>query len=252
MRIVSFLIAGTIPAKNDAWIIGDEFVNKIYHSFQHMRDSARTDRRSGPGPYLFNYYNISCFTPNPKSVLRDVLARLVNCFIKALNNAKRLPRLVIVIPEADLCNYINYNNFDMKILANKAINWIMIQMNRALEAKQENLAARCPGSILSTEPKFIWVEKFNRVNDFSKLMSVHYKYNEALQEQVLKRVRYYSIDVEQEMMDAKLFDMANNLNGRGVIRFWKEIDKQIQLFDERKKTLKPTLKDQQMTMDNAK
>ena len=188
---------------------------------------------------MYQYYNVFCFTPNPKSVLRNVLARLVNCLIKALNNAKKMPRMIIIIPENDLVEYLSHKNFDMKVLANKALNWVMNQMVRAVDAKIDNLRLRCPGAIVTTEPKFIWVEMFNRVTDFTKLPSVRHKYIEALQEQIRKRTRHYIIDINESMMDTSLFDMANQLNGRGTVHFWNQIDDQIKSFDYRKISLKP-------------
>ena len=235
---------GQIQALNDVWIIGDSFVNEVYHVFQKMRDDARMDRR--PLPYMYQQYNVACYTPNPKSVLKDVLARLVNCFIKALNNAKKLPRLVLVIPKDNRLKFINNNNFGVKMLSNRAISWVMTQMARALESKKENLQNRCPGSVISTETKMIWVEMFNRVTDVNKFLAVRYKYNEAMQEQVHQRIRHYIVDINDNMMDASLFNLANRLNGKGIIKFWNAIDKQIEAFDKREISLKPRLRQHQI------
>ena len=245
LKIFIIYHAGVIPARSDVWFIGDDFVNGVFHTLQHLKDKAITDRRDPP--YIYQFYNVACYTPNPKSPLRNVLARLVNCFVKALNNAKRLPRLVIIIPESDLTDYLSKNkNFDMKILATKSINWIMNQMNRALQAKEENLKSRCPGSVISTEPKFIWIKKFECISDYSTLLSLRYKYNEALQEQISKRSKHYIMDVNEAMAEKTFFDLTNKLNGRGKVHFWKEVDTQIKLFDQRKITLKPELQAHQI------
>ena len=235
---------GVITARSEAWLIGDDFINSHFHTFQRMRDNAKTDRRDPP--YMYDFYNVACYTPNPKSTLRNVLARLVNCLVKALNNSKKLPRVIIILPESNLADYLSRNkNFDLKVLATKAINWIMNQMSRAVQSKEENLKSRCPGNVISTEPKFIWVEMFNRITDYTKLSSLRFKYNEALQEQISKRTKHYIMDIDEAMADESFYDLTNHLNGQGVVHFWKEVDAQLKLFDQRKITLKPRLTPQQ-------
>ena len=53
-------------------------------------------------PYLYEQYNVSCFTTVPQSLTRNMLARLVNCFIKALNDTTKLPQLVLIAVDWDI------------------------------------------------------------------------------------------------------------------------------------------------------
>ena len=79
-------------AINDLWIIGDTFIIKNYFMLPKMKIEAVNDRR--PLPYIYDFFNISCLSPNPLSLTNNVIARMVNCLIKALNDAMKVARLI--------------------------------------------------------------------------------------------------------------------------------------------------------------
>ena len=115
-----------MSAINDVWFIGDRFLNDIYHTFPGMRNHAKLAKE--PLPYLYDYFNISVFTTNPESMLKDVLARLVNCVVKALNDNNKLPRFIVVIPNDNNLQHIKsifQCEGDIKNRAEIALNWVM-------------------------------------------------------------------------------------------------------------------------------
>ena len=116
------------------------------------------------------------------------MAQMVNCFIKALNDAVKLPRLVLILPDGDLLKHINYNEFGVHKLSADALRWVSTQMDRALETKKENMSRRMPGSVIAHEPKFIWVEMINRVNGFNQYLANHSKFNGAMADMVEQKV----------------------------------------------------------------
>ena len=123
------MIVGDIKAVNDLWIIGDQFVNDVYYILSGMKQKAISSKK-GKLPYIFEYYNVSCFTPNPNTILTDVLARMVNCLIKALNDAVKIPCLILVIPDEDIMTFIDYpgDGSGSKFVFGGAITWIVNQM----------------------------------------------------------------------------------------------------------------------------
>ena len=87
-------------ALRDLWIIGDDFMNKIFHELQKLHESAKD--RNWQDLFMYSQFNVKCFTPNPLSSLRNIAARIVNAFIKALNENNKMPDMVLVIPDWNL------------------------------------------------------------------------------------------------------------------------------------------------------
>ena len=97
---MSYIIAGTISTIKDLWFIGDEFVNKMYHALQAIQTENRVVKKRDL--FIYEEFNVKCFTKNPLTNVHSVATRLVNALIKALNDHNHLPRLIIVIPNRDM------------------------------------------------------------------------------------------------------------------------------------------------------
>ena len=189
---------------------------------------------------MYDYYNLSCVVPKPKSLVRDVLTRYVNCVVKALNDCTKLPRAIIIIPDDDILKFIDHNSDGIEKVVNTVINWINNNMIRAIECKREDLRSRKSGAVVSYEPKIIWVHMINRLAGTSGLSSLRSKYNETLENQLSTKNNHFFMKVIAAMMDKNLFDSSNKLNHfYGRVCFWNEVDKQLELFDKRKLSLRP-------------
>ena len=230
------MFTGQIKAFHDVWFIGDDFLTEIYHTFLRMRDEA-VKSQCRP-PYVFEQYNVACFTPNPQTLLKDVLARLINCLIKALNDAVKLPRLIVIIPEEDLLQFISAPGYSVKKLSHEALTWLFNQVDRALDAKCDNLYNRKLGAV-AFDTKIIWVQMINRINGYSKTLANRKVFNEVLANLVRNKTEHYLIDIDDEMADRSLLDSANRLNGYGRVHYFAEIDRKIEQFDKHRINLKP-------------
>ena len=114
-----------------------------------MKSALYTEKKP---PFVYQYFIISTFTTNPLSDQDDVLARLVNCFIKGLNDNIRLPSLLVVIPDHDLLNYVaqyTMGNSTQEQLLERvfrwAIQWIAGQLDHAIEIRKDYLQIRNTG-----------------------------------------------------------------------------------------------------------
>ena len=168
-------------AVNDLWLVGDDFLNENYYKLPQIKnDNYLACERL---PYMYDFYNLSCFTPNPQSLTSNVMVRLVNCYIKALNDSNKLPRIVLIIPDGDLLNYLYQQNkeFGISDISFDILSWITKQMVRATDAKKDDLKRKKPGSVIPTEPKFIWVKMLNRVNGRSDFLALRSKFNDVLE-----------------------------------------------------------------------
>ena len=192
-------------------------------------------------PYVFDYYNVDCFTSHPRSHIDSVPARLVNCLVKALNDKRcvKLPRFIVVIPEWDLLRYLVHNTYGIDVVTRRIMRWITSAMMKAVEAKKDQLYQAKVGSVVSTEPKFVWVKMMQRMNAPDKILTVRNKYNNALEALLAERKGHYVIDVNPILRGPEYFNQFNQLNNDGQLLFWKEVDECIKYYDRRKLTLVP-------------
>ena len=73
----------------DFWIIGDMFVNQVYHMLPEIRNKVKHAKKEIP--YLYQYYNVSCFATNLLSILTNTMTRIYNALIKAFNDFQKMP-----------------------------------------------------------------------------------------------------------------------------------------------------------------
>ena len=116
---------------------------------------------------------------------------------------------------------------------------MIAQMTRAITAKKEYLYKIQPGSVISTEPKLVWIKMLQHMATYEKILTVHSKYNAMLECILAEKRDHYVIDINPILRDAAYFNRNNELNGEGRVLHWKEIDECIKMFDYRKLTLHP-------------
>ena len=194
------VFAGTaVQALKGLWLIGDGFLNEIYYTLPSIKSEAATSKKKFP--YMYDYYNITCFTVNPLSTVRSELACYVNALIKALNEKMHLPRFIIITPDADIVDYVCSYKAGITLLSGSAVNWIANQMIHAIAAKKESLRAAKPGSVAPYEPKIIWVKMLEIPESISR-SSIAYKFNRAMDEMLEEKENHYVMDLNSIMYDA--------------------------------------------------
>ena len=256
---MSFLFPGakTVTAFKDLWIIGDDFVNKIYHSLPSMNAKAHEQIRAAEQkakrnmemeklpqhsvktPYVYNYFNIRCFTSKPASTNASIPARLVNCLIKTTNEIEKLPRIIVVVPDWDILKFINHTSYGVVEITDKIVRWIVTNMQRTIDARKDRLMNLKPGALATGEPKVIWVKMINRLAAYDQTLKKRCKYNAMVENILVEKSNHYLIDLHPMVNDANLFTALNDLNGDGCFAYWKEFDTCIKGFDTRQLTLMP-------------
>ena len=229
--------AEDLEAVKDVWLVGDKFLRSVYPSLVAMlRESQITNDKL----YLYQYFNVrSYFLENECST--NALLRIQNAFIHAINKNKRLPRFIIIFTDDDLMKSMGkkYADYGMGRAIGKLIDKVTSFVDRVTSTKRTDMYYRKPGSICASEPKFVWVKMIERYNkDENVFQALRQKYNSLLEEAIAPRRHNYIVDVSKKV-NKTAFDRNGELNVTGVINFWLELDKQIELFDKQQITLKP-------------
>ena len=209
-----------------------------------MNTQARQESKAQP--HMFRYYNVDARFSPPVSLNRSFMARMISCFIAALNEKPKLPRYVLIIIDKDWFESSKIVEFGVGKAVNTAIQWLLDQISRAIEIHKENLYNRKPGALATgSEPRLIWVAMLKRpiIHDakWAAIYSLTWKFNEIL-EQVIACDRRSHILKPNLPGDASLFDIWGNLTASGKIDYWCEIDKQVRDFNCSKTDLKPMAK----------
>ena len=225
----------------DLWVIGDKFLLDIYGELSRIRADAIISKE--PVPYVHDFYNVQFFTANPLSEITNIMTRMVNSLVKALNEVKVLPRIILVIPDDNILHQVGKLNpsTDALIVIEKAVNWMLTQMERAISSKKEYLRKRKPGAVTSGEPKVIWVKMLKRYNACNNLMQIRNMFNDTVEKCMLDKSAHYIIDICEKLSDPCYFMPAEpyDLTNDGKTRFWKELDMLLESFDHQKISLKP-------------
>ena len=213
----------------DLWIVGNVFVNEVYHTFSEMDATAVRERSDRP--FIYDFFNVKCYMANPLSKITEVPARIANCISKALNDRVRLPNYVLIIPDGDIVKNINYYNYGFRELAEKAIKWMAKEITEKLNSRKEDLAKIRKGAVLSHQPKFVWVEMIDRIHVQDKYLAMRHKFNGAMHTVLADYSENYILSISRAMFDASLFSKEGKLNNRGKEKFWEQIDRKMHEFD---------------------
>ena len=87
------------------WLIGDNFLQRIYHAYGSLRDQAKNseDKKARESaPYMLDQYTISSHVMGEVNGIQSVAAHIQNCLIRQLNKCKSMPRFVVFIPDFDI------------------------------------------------------------------------------------------------------------------------------------------------------
>ena len=223
----------------DVWLIGDDFLNNMYSTLAQMKNTAKLKKK--PAPYVYDYYNVKCFTTNLLSLTHTILARLVNCVTKGLNDTNKLPRFMVIMPDGNIIEFLNEFGDSMVLIVENALDWIIHHIEHAVTCKKEELFKRKPGAVASTsEPKIVWVKMINRPTQ-NRLLNVRSKFNQLLENNVVDKPNHYIMDVNQALFKdpGNYFTHNNELNDVGKVRYWFEVDSQLEEFDLRQRSLHP-------------
>ena len=97
---------------------------------------------------MFDFYKVTAFHETALSPVKNVLTRLFNAFISAMNQKdKHLPRMILMVPDWDILKFINHYSYGITAFSGKCIDWLLINMERMIESRKEQLRKRRAGSV---------------------------------------------------------------------------------------------------------
>ena len=173
-----------------------------------------------------------------------MIGRVLNSFIEALNEGRRLPRFLIVMLDKEIIEDINVFDYGASSEIIDNVNWLVRQIDIAIQRRKTATLAVKPGALYSTDPKVIFTTMIKRPLHFptksrmEKVVSLRTKFNNAINDAAYDRQHsILSVDV----CDSEAhFDLLGNLNHMGQFMFWKQVNFLLQEFDRKNVNLAPS------------
>ena len=194
-----------------------------------------------PKPYIFNYFNISGHYVTIRSGISRV-ARLLNPFIHGLNEEAVLPKIIVIIPDADMLQYLVAKGSKVSSLViGSTLHYAIMQFNLYIERGKQDLASKHLGALLPDDayPKIVWVGIPKRPKTVAKeIFANRGQFNTILEERLFdgKASSHFIISIEIPQDE---FTLTGELSSAGKTSFWREINEALKKFDLEQITLKP-------------
>ena len=241
LKIFIFLIPAKIQALDDMWIIGDRWLKEMFPSLQSINDKAAHERKKPP--YICEYFNVFCYYPandyNP-------MGGIINALIDILNKREKLPRYLLIAPEQSIIRAAGFEaGFD--VVARKLISCLQRNISRSLSSRQDDLMNRKPGAVNPVPTRIIWVKmldgphyEFHPDRDHQWITDRRVDFNKILENFLVTTSSGYLHIMEIKHLSVnEHFDNVGNINPKGKIQFWKELDHLMKRFDRSEISLDP-------------
>ena len=167
--------------------------------------------------------------------------------ITAFNKREKLPRYIIILLDKDILDAMAPIDKDETIdnALEKCLMYMARQCDRLIAARKEQLLKKRLGAV-NFEPRIIWIKMILRpaiTSDYHPDNNRHQVqqaldiFNETL-DHLADKFNHYILEIT-ELEYLQHFDNLGNLNYKGKITFWKDLDKQIKEFEKKEISLRP-------------
>ena len=213
-----------MKAQRNAWLVGDNFLKQIHNTFLAMRDQARAERK--PVPYIFDNYNVDFKIPGSIAAQSSsAIACILNNLIDAINREQLLPRFIIICPDWNILQAINYYDLGVSKIIGANLEWLIREVDPIIPTKKIELKAKQSGAVFYTEPKIVWIHMITCPYP-SRVLALRKKFNAILEETLSKTRGMFIMDV-QDKISSCFFDRANYLTATRRMTYWKNVDDNI-------------------------
>ena len=234
------IFSDRVRAFRDAWIIGDEFLRDAAQTFTAIKEKTNLEKR--PPPFLFEQFNVRINFANTTS-LANILSRIVNALITELNENDHLPKYILIVPDKDIVQDMQFNAYGASHILEKMTTWLVNTIASLINRRKHNTYVVKPGAAVPPdEPSLIWVKMLSRPKLESScrndIFAMKRKFNYILEETLSGTGNNYILEIEScNTVDE--FDRAGDLSQKGKINFWRDIDQKMRKFAKGELSLKP-------------
>ena len=206
------------------WFLGDDFANQTIKQYY-------IDHQDNYKGYARDLFEVHCFTGGPENTNGDssTISRIRNALVHGINKVGLLPKLVAIVPDDDIINFLNYSEEGISKSLGRVLDWIMREHNRITESYKEMLPLRAKRA---NYPQFIWIQAPTHDNFTNNLMRL--KFNNAISSSVQFNENTWSLQLKK-VWDSHCHSLYNKEDQKftidGIKSYWDAVDKTLHFAD---------------------
>ena len=129
--ITNLIISIVEPIRrlNSIWFIGDDFLDSSFGKYFQLQVHDG---------YVNTHYEVKAYS-GYKRWNRSYVVRIRNCFAKAVNDNKVLPRYVVVIIDNEIISSVGYDRFGVSEIYERLMNWLANELDKLINVARESL-----------------------------------------------------------------------------------------------------------------
>ena len=213
----------------ELWLIGDDFVRSTIndHYLRRHRDNLYV-----PNNFEFRSYASKNYLENRA----NILARLVNQVIRAININRYLPKWVVFVVESDIVKYMMNQVDGMHEPAEayqKMMEWVMTQQDKAINFIKNYLPSKAKKY---NWPRILWIVPTLHDGFTPDNFKLRKAFIFGLRSAAAQRENTIVLPLRQawDRHDESLFDaQRNRFTSAGLDLLWTAIDRTIRFADTR-------------------
>ena len=212
-----------MPAYEKIWFFCDEFG---FSTFNHH--------------YLLKLDEMMCYTHEIFDVFgflssgtdrRDMntVSRMRNLMVRAILEQKTFPKMIIIVPDADILDYCVLKGVYHQI--NRVVEWIMRKLSRMVETHKEHLPHHCKKA---GYPAFIWIEAPLHDNFTDEANMARSHFNRIVSKAAILQENTWSLQLKKiwDSQNGSLFlKEEQRFTAEGLKYFWEAVDKTVRYAD---------------------
>ena len=192
---------------------------------QHFQDIYQSAGKKG---YICAHYNV---TPLCNGAIHggngNILKRMYNALVKAINDQHVLPKAIIIVVNDDIIDTFDHYKIGFSQAIGCIIEWLGNQLHHVITSYKEKLPSKARKFKF---PTLLWTEipqheMYVHYNDFKQ------KYNRAID-------RMASLFREMEVLHLKTWNFGElsyfsegRINGNGLSTYWQAVDEAFEQWD---------------------
>ena len=218
---------GKLPSYDSIWFIGDDFATKSFEQNFQQRYHGEYNGFSRE-----NYDTIGFMNNEYTSNTKNILSRMRNAFVEAVQKYVLLPKYVVIVCDNDLIKTTKKqitDGSDFEAMMKKCVNYLMVEYRKLVDMQMSYLPKKAKRHAY---PTFLWIECPKHVsfkdNDERKV------FNDVLQD--CAKMHRHTVNLHLKKVwdpeDYNLYiDTADRFTSDGLNRYWAAIDCTIKFAD---------------------
>ena len=217
-----------VEGLNDLWVIRDNFTTTMYREHFTKRSTKWFMREKFElGFFLKSQFNSN----NP-----NMLSRLVNSLITAVNSWVKLPKVILICLQQDFIEALQYEDTHVTIAASlygSWIEWLTEQIMTIIKEANERLPLKAQRPV--DEPIIYWSATPSHKNSTFQMRAQIAKFNNCWESVMKLHKSMHLIKIKDgwDMEDSNLVTAQGRITHQGMDQIWEALDSSVR-FNYRK------------------